>query len=58
MVQAMAINWLENTTIIIILMLFCFYMATNRGHSFVSLFNQKADMFFVTVLKNGLVFCD
>lgn len=44
----------QNTSITIILMLFCFYMATNKGYSFVSLFNQKADRVFVTVLKQWL----
>ena len=41
----------QNTSITIILMIFCFYTAINRGYSFVSLFNRKADLVFVNVLK-------
>ena len=41
----------QNTTITIILMLFCFYTAVNRGYSPVSLFNKRADSVFVEVLK-------
>ena len=43
-------SW-QNTSITIILMFFCFYTATNRGYSIVSLFNQKGDMAFVNILK-------
>lgn len=41
----------QNTTITIILMMLCFYTATKRGYSFVSLFNKRGDTVFVEVLK-------
>ena len=43
-------SW-QNTSFTIILMLFCFYTATRRDYSIVTLFNQKGDRVFVNILK-------
>lgn len=41
----------QNTTITIILMLLSFYTASQRGYSIVSLFNKRADLVFVDVIR-------
>lgn len=43
-------GWL-NTTLTIILMVFCFYTAIQRGYSPVTLFNKRADTEFVNTLR-------
>ncbi len=42
----------QNTTLTIILMLYCCYIAVKRNYSPVSLFNKHADLVFVRVLQD------
>jgi len=43
-------SW-QNTSLTIILMIFCFYTAIQRGYSPVMLFNNRADKIFVDTLR-------
>jgi membrane-bound metal-dependent hydrolase YbcI (DUF457 family) len=47
-------SW-QNTSLTIILMLFCFYMTVQRGYSPIILFNKRADVVFTETLKNRLI---
>jgi len=43
-------SW-QNTTITIVLMSYCFYIAVKRNYSLVSLFSKRADLVFIEILQ-------